>query len=482
MNAKIILLTLVLSVLMSNTAYGQDCDCNKNFEWVKKTFEENDAGFQYIIDKKGQAAYHIHNQLISEKIKSAKTLTECTELLDEWLEFFRKGHIGVMSLIDETPVSQTINTPEVYNVDIPLFEKYISKKNEADYEGVWQTGSYKIGIKKENADYIGFIIESGVEEWKPKQVKMKLEQDNDKMKSTFFMRDYSPVEAEPKLLGNNYLQIGNSILKRLNSIFPGDPFIENYLKAIHAEDPYLEELNATTLYLRIPSFELEYKSAIDKVIADNRNKILKTENLIIDLRDNSGGSDGSFAELLPFLYTNPVREIGLEYLVSNLNNQYFLDISTATNYLGLYDVDEEMRQWAKSASEKMQKARLGEFVNIDSVDISINRQDVIYEYPKNVGVIINQVCASSTEQFLLAAMQSKKVKTFGNSTSGSLDISNLNLAESPCKEFMLIYGMTRSMRIPDMTIDDIGLQPDYYLDKTIPSYKWVEYVNEILNQ
>jgi hypothetical protein len=38
------------------------------------------------------------------------------------------------------------------------------------------------------------------------------------------------------------------------------------------------------------------------------------------------------------------------------------------------------------------------------------------------------------------------------------------------------------MRIPGMTIDNIGLQPDFYLDKTVPQYKWVEFVNEILNQ
>ena len=38
-------------------ANGQTCTCESNFEWMKKTFEENDAGFQYFIDKKGQDAY-----------------------------------------------------------------------------------------------------------------------------------------------------------------------------------------------------------------------------------------------------------------------------------------------------------------------------------------------------------------------------------------------------------------------------------------
>jgi C-terminal processing protease CtpA/Prc len=99
-----------------------------------------------------------------------------------------------------------------------------------------------------------------------------------------------------------------------------------------------------------------------------------------------------------------------------------------------------------------------------------------------VGIIIDNGCGSTTEQFLLAAKQSKKVKLFGVTTYGVLDISNMAFIESPCKEFELAYAMSRSLRIPEMTIDDIGLQPDFYIDKTIPQYKWVEFVNEILNQ
>jgi hypothetical protein len=32
-----------------------------------------------------------------------------------------------------------------------------------------------------------------------------------------------------------------------------------------------------------------------------------------------------------------------------------------------------------------------------------------------------------------------------------------------------------------MTIDGKGIQPDYYLDESIPKYKWVGYVTEVLN-
>ncbi|MBW6460369.1 MAG: hypothetical protein K0B08_07315 [Bacteroidales bacterium] len=65
---------------------------------------------------------------------------------------------------------------------------------------------------------------------------------------------------------------------------------------------------------------------------------------------------------------------------------------------------------------------------------------------------------------------------------GVLDISNMYYVESPCGEFELGYSLSRSMRIPEFSIDDKGIQPDYYLDKGIPEHKWVNYVNDILNE
>ena len=471
---------ITMAIMLAFPAKGQTCDCESNFEWIKKTFEENDAGFQYILEKKGQTAYNIHNQLMLEKVKSAKTLTDCTKLLYEWLTFFRLGHIGIELIQTEQNFSQTANKSNVSEkreINIPQFEKYISTKQETDFEGIWETGAYKIGIQKEGNNYTGFIIEADVDGWREQgQVKLKIKHEGDKLKSTFYMRDHSPVESEKiELIGNNYLQIGQQTLKRLNPIFHDEKYVENYIKLISSQNPYLEELNSNTLYFRIPSFDLSYKPAIDKLIADNREKILKTKNLIIDVRNNGGGGDGSFAELTPFLYTNPIRVVAIEFLSTVLNNKAILELSMNA------DFSENERKGFKDIYDKFQ-AKMGEYVNPFDDAIYVRNQDIVYEYPNNVGIIINERNGSTTEQFLYEAKQSKKVKLFGVTTSGALDMSNMNSVESPCKEFELWYCMSKSIRVPDMTIDDIGLQPDYYLDKTIPQYKWVEFVSDILNQ
>ncbi|PWW29349.1 hypothetical protein DEU40_103307 [Chryseobacterium sp. AG844] len=33
-----------------------------------------------------------------------------------------------------------------------------------------------------------------------------------------------------------------------------------------------------------------------------------------------------------------------------------------------------------------------------------------------------------------------------------------------------------------MPFDGIGIQPDYFIDQTIPDYQWIDYVNNVLNE
>ena len=74
----------------------------------------------------------------------------------------------------------------------------------------------------------------------------------------------------------------------------------------------------------------------------------------------------------------------------------------------------------------------------------------------------------------------QKVKLFGTSTMGVLDVSNMDFVPSPCGEFQLGYSLSTSMRIPDFTIDEHGIQPDFYMDSGIPEHEWVSYAEGIL--
>ncbi len=475
-------LNLVLFFFAFAPVFAQNCDCKANYAWVKKTFEENDAGFSYALEQKGKQAYQEHNTRIEEKVKNAGTISECTPLLYEWLSFFRSGHIAI-SLNRQAQKTANKSTEkkfpdwESYAIKTAAFKKQLDQQADPAYEGIWETEPYTIGIKKEGDDYIGFIIESGVESWTEGQVKLKFSIKDKEASSVFYLRDHSPVSSGTvKLTGKNHLQIGDFMLTRSYPKLEDGPEYARYFKALDAQEPYLEKWNENTLYLRIPSFSDNYKKGIDNVLKTNHEQILSTKNLIIDIRNNGGGSDASYAEIIPYLYTNPIRTTGVEYLSTGLNNQRMLDFINKPEY----GFDEEGKKWAKASYELLQ-SKLGQFVNLNEDRVSVGKLDTIYPYPQQVGIIMNEQNGSTAEQFLLECKQSKKVKLFGVTSFGVLDISNMYFVDSPCKEFQLGYSLSRSMRIPDFIIDERGIQPDYYIDPSIPQQEWTDYVIEVFN-
>ncbi len=466
---------------------AQECSCVDNFNWVKDNFEENDAGFAYALETKGKAAYEKHNEIFLEKVKGISAMEECRPVLYEWLTFFRSGHIAIRGL--NQPQTSSTNEEqskqeildkykdwEKLEVDAAAFPQYLDNLKEVGYEGIWESPPYKIGIKKIEDEYIGFIIEADGVYWTPGQVKLKIQVNDQEVSSTFYMRDHSPQNFDDAtLVGNNFLQLGFVTLQRTYPEIETDAAATRYFKSISADDPYFEQLDEKTAFLRIPSFSHSNKKAIDQVIETHLDEMLQSKHLIIDLRNNGGGSDASYRELLPIIYTNPIRTVGVAFWSTPLNNQRMLDFVNDPEY----GFDEEGKKWAQESYDKLSQ-QLGQFVDLDDEIVSITKLDEVHPYPENVAILINENNGSTTEQFLLAAKQSRKVKLFGTTTFGVLDISNMYFVKSPCEEFELGYCLTRSMRIPEMTIDEKGIQPDYYIDQSIPKYKWIDFVREVL--
>lgn len=478
-------LLIILTIFLSRLTFSQNCNCADNFVWLKETFEKNDAGFQYVIDKKGEADYKKHTDIYIEKVKTITDKELCAEALLEWLRYFRRGHLWLQSIEKkETPEKEKVDNDKIrkqykdwekYAYNEKEFNSYISQLKVPSLEGIWTSPPYKIGIRKVNNEYIGFVLEADGIYWQKTQVKFKIKDENGKLSATYFMQNHSTSDIkEVKLIGSNYLSMEFVFLKRLSPTFPVDISIDRYLKYQSTDVPLFEKLSDKTVLLRIPSFDGSAKKQIDSIIVANMPTITKTENLIIDLQNNGGGSDGSYEKLIPLIYTNPIRVVGMELLSTPLNNIRMEEFANDPEA----SVDD--KKWAKDALEKLNK-NLGKFVNLDSSIVDFETSDTMYEYPKKVGIIINGGCGSTTEQFILAAKQSKKVKLFGTTTFGSLDISNMFSVKSPCNDLELGYCLSKSFRIPDFTIDGKGLQPDYYLDKEIPKYEWVEFVNKTLN-
>jgi C-terminal processing protease CtpA/Prc len=216
-------------------------------------------------------------------------------------------------------------------------------------------------------------------------------------------------------------------------------------------------LNENTIYLNIPSFSWDSKPTIDSLFASNKDNLSISSNLILDLRNNGGGSDDVYSIISPYLYTQPIKAIGVDMYASNDNIKGW----------ELMLQDPNLPSENKAEYQKLvDKLRLQINQNINIVEDYIDSSYTPLLFPKNVIVLINEGCASSTEQFLLEAIQSKKVTLMGQNTSGTLDYSNLresNFCEMP---YTLWTPTTRSRRIDiGEGIDGKGIKPSIYLNE-----------------
>ena len=95
---------------------GMKCNCREVFNWAATEFEKNDAGFDYAIETKGKEAYE---KITAEKQSKSKKITsppDCVKLVNEWLNFFRKSHIGFF-----------LNSPS-YADQINIYDKFAVKR------------------------------------------------------------------------------------------------------------------------------------------------------------------------------------------------------------------------------------------------------------------------------------------------------------------------------------------------------------------
>lgn len=232
---------------------------------------------------------------------------------------------------------------------------------------------------------------------------------------------------------------------------------------------YYKKLNDSTGYLRIKSFDLNYAKGIDSVIQVNLKSIQSMPRLVIDLQWNGGGGDYSTTFLQPIVYTNPVKCIGDDLLITPDN------ITAWENMINRYrsvmpkkNLDRIMQLLDQGRGKALT------WVNFAS-DIN-GTLPAVWPMPAKVAIVINRGCGSTTEEFLLAARQSKKVVLVGEPSKGVLDYSNVVAKDFFNPNFELHYPTTRSRRIDaGLGIDNKGIQPDIPLD--LSTNTWL---NELL--
>jgi hypothetical protein len=231
--------------------------------------------------------------------------------------------------------------------------------------------------------------------------------------------------------------------------------------------PSVAQLSPLTALITVPSFDNRYRQPLVALLKQHHVALAARGNWIIDVRGNGGGSDSTYQALLPWLLPNGWVEVGAQWLVTNEN------IEAHKRACALFSPgDAECMKFMDEAVHRMQAASAGTFVEQeDGGGWSLQHPATVEpRRPRQVVVLIDNMCGSSCEQFVLTVRQSFSVKLMGRSnTMGVIDYSNMRPRDLPSGQRRLMYATSRSNRLPSFPLDSVGIPPDIYLPGPAPA-------------
>jgi hypothetical protein len=235
------------------------------------------------------------------------------------------------------------------------------------------------------------------------------------------------------------------------------------ITASHSKDQLtgIHWLSKKTVLMTFPTFMPEAEKPILELFKTHKNRLKRTPNWIIDVRKNNGGSDSTYQPITEAVIGNSIHIQNTEYLATQANIEGTLkvcEIHAPGDYSCL--------KWATALADAMRAAPNGTYVRHPESKNALFRDEpnpTKSKRPEKVVVLIDSSCGSSCEQFLLAMRQSWNVKLMGRRTYGALDYSNLRPHKLPSGQRVLWYATSRSLRLPHLPVDAVGVLPDVLL-------------------
>ena len=216
--------------------------------------------------------------------------------------------------------------------------------------------------------------------------------------------------------------------------------------------------------LRIPSFDISQKAAIDSLLLAHGERLGRTPYLVVNLQSNGGGSDDSFAELLPLLYARPIRMAGAEVVASAGNVDYY------ASFLDDPRFDPETLELVSDIVASLRRVEPGAFAPMGEPGVFDVEFDGPAAMPRAVALVVDGAVGSSAEELVLMARTSAKVTVVGTPTAGALDYSNLRLVALPSGERTLRLPTSRRAWLPGFSVDAAGIAPDVVVPRGVTDW------------
>lgn len=460
---------LVLSLLgLSAPSFAQSCNCPDELLYVKSKIETNYAGFKDKVTPRSRVAYEKHTQIFLAQSKTITKPEYCVYLISNWLRFFKDRHIQINRnrLSEEIEKVQLQKRLQGAESIILSATQLASLKKDQPVQGIyWSADSvYKIAVvssKNNFRDFAGVVLASRLPSWKPGQVmlELKLNKKQDTLTGLAYSNFHIPEAVSFPVTQNsidNWQREGKQ---------------RTITEQVIKEEVASKSLSAQTFYIKISSFNERNASFIDSLFKSNQSVLQTTPNLILDIRNNGGGADFTYQPIIPYLYTDTIRDIGADVLATEDN------INGWNALLKLNNIPADEKTSIANRVEQMKLHKDSIITLSKTKNITFNN---IRLFPKKVVILINGKCGSTTEEFLLTAVQSSKVTLMGEHTVGVLDYSNIRGADFKGLPYMLYWATSRSRRLDiGKGIDNVGIKPAILLKS---NENWIEAAQKYLEK
>ncbi|WP_265562155.1 S41 family peptidase [Sphingomicrobium arenosum] len=422
--------------------------------------EEGYAGFPTKVTDDNRAEYEV---IKSSMLANSDDLTagQLYDRMRTYVDWFDDGHLQLDLLSDNIPGKELTTDlrpaplmRDALDTDAARAVIDALGADRAPIEGLWSLGSNYDLVILRHADHAGVyearIIDARPKIWRRPGAVMGVftETSAGTYNLDLRNRDFSPEAYEAFLEGNALrLDDGGRFTRDYPAGAEGQP-----LGAEWAIEPFGED----AVLVRAPSMSPRHIETVKSLVTDNADLLAERTYMIIDVRNNGGGGDATYSPLIDYLYTQPM----IEPLIEFRDSEVHVEARRAQAEEAREEGDDDSAAYYDGVADKLE-ANDGEWMRFDyKHDFWIRTRDHVLRNPQQVAILIDN-SASSAEQLILDAMQSRKVTLYGQRDSaGALDLSNMAVSYLPSDRYAVAWATSRSNRLPEWGIDGKGIAPD----------------------
>jgi hypothetical protein len=419
----------ILFLLSAVNTFGQECSCADQFKFVKSYYEENNPAFQKIkADKQLHDRYTRSAAQIAGKISKEKNTDLCNIYFNEYLKllkdhhskieqhFERKVDLSSPAAADSFKRSDTYRSFKVKAIDTAQVLERLKNKARNGIEGLYISGSdVEIAVLENGKGVYEGIVMKKAGLLDVGHILFTLSRNEDSTFACLYNTGLAGLNFNTAFLDN---------VRMVEGDLPSLDFYKTGSKPALAPWEF-RALDDDTWYLAIRSFFPDVKQQLDSLYREIIPLIAQKQFLVLDIRNNIGGAEENYFDLLPLIYTKPLALDELAVWVSPDNIKAY----------------EQRPNPDQQLIARMKKAPLFSFLHLNENPGKWEMTGT--KYPQKVAVLYNKVTASAGEGLICYAIQSDKVITLGENSGGFIGYGDVRTKAIPCSRFILNTTCTK---------------------------------------